>query len=304
MPSPITIRTAAPSKSQFNKKLMSPMIRHRPRLESLECRRVMTITFVDSGQSIGNETTSLTLGDLDGDGDIDAFETSRNGSRVWMNDGAGNYAEFGQTLGRSAMYSSALGDLDADGDLDALILGDFLSGDALRILWNDGTGKFTHSGQEFFFSGYDLAHADLDGDGDLDAVSGQVTWINDGLGRLSEGGNLDSVTGLALGDVDGDGDMDAFIGTREDAAMELWIYESKANPSAGDANGDLQFDQADIVQVLQAGKFLSGAPATFEEGDWNGDDLFDQMDIVEALQTGNYLQGPYAVQADDISMVE
>ena len=63
---------------------------------------------------------------------------------------------------------------------------------------------------------------------------------------------------------------------------------------AGDATRDRQFDQHDIVLVLQADKYLTGLPADFTEGDWNADDVFDQHDIVAALQTGNYLQGPYA----------
>ena len=62
---------------------------------------------------------------------------------------------------------------------------------------------------------------------------------------------------------------------------------------AGDANEDGQFDQLDLVQVLQGGKYQTEQPATFGEGDWNGDEVFNQLDLVAALQTGNYL-GPSA----------
>ena len=58
---------------------------------------------------------------------------------------------------------------------------------------------------------------------------------------------------------------------------------------AGDSNEDGRFDQLDLVQVLQGGKYQTGQPATFAEGDWNVDGVFDQLDIVEALQGGNYL---------------
>jgi hypothetical protein len=68
-------------------------------------------------------------------------------------------------------------------------------------------------------------------------------------------------------------------------------------PKAGDANEDRQFNQADIVLVLQGGKYLTGQPATWSQGDWNEDGRFDQKDIVAALQTGTYLQGPYAAEA-------
>ena len=71
---------------------------------------------------------------------------------------------------------------------------------------------------------------------------------------------------------------------------------------AGDADMDLDFDQFDLIHVLQAAKYLTGQPATWGEGDWNGgpggypgeppagDGVFDQKDIVAALQTGNYLE--------------
>ena len=65
----------------------------------------------------------------------------------------------------------------------------------------------------------------------------------------------------------------------------------------GDANRDREFNSEDILQVLIAGKYDTGLPATWEEGDWNGDGAFDQVDIVVALKTGNYLQGPYAARA-------
>ena len=46
--------------------------------------------------------------------------------------------------------------------------------------------------------------------------------------------------------------------------------------------------------MLQAAKYLTGEPATFEEDDWNGDGVFDVLDLIDAFQTSNYLQGPYA----------
>jgi subtilisin family serine protease len=59
-------------------------------------------------------------------------------------------------------------------------------------------------------------------------------------------------------------------------------------PLAGDANLDGAFSHLDIMQVLQAGRYLSGEPADWTQGDWNHDGLFNQLDIVEALQTGSY----------------
>ena len=74
----------------------------------------------------------------------------------------------------------------------------------------------------------------------------------------------------------------------------------------GDADQDMDFDQFDLVQVQQAGKYLTGEPATWGEGDWNGapggqpgnapagDGVFDQFDIIAAQQAAIYQTGPYA----------
>ena len=79
---------------------------------------------------------------------------------------------------------------------------------------------------------------------------------------------------------------------------------------AGDADQDLDFDQIDLVQVQIAGKYLTGAAATWGDGDWDaapggsvgsppaGNGLFDQLDIIGALNAGIYLTGPYAAIAD------
>jgi hypothetical protein len=59
----------------------------------------------------------------------------------------------------------------------------------------------------------------------------------------------------------------------------------------GDANQDGLFGQSDLMQVLQAGKYLTGEQAEWSEGDWNGDGVFDQSDLTEALQMGKYSRG-------------
>jgi hypothetical protein len=68
-------------------------------------------------------------------------------------------------------------------------------------------------------------------------------------------------------------------------SVTIWVVQA----TAGDANGDGSFNQQDIVLVLQAGKYMTGAAVEWTEGDFNGDGLFNQADIVAALQTGKYL---------------
>ena len=165
---------------------------------------------------------------------------------------------------------------------------------------------------------------DIDGDGDLDVLSasaGLRQWLwGGGPSPLYEGHddkiawyeNTDGkgsfgpqrvITTLAEGamsvyaaDLDGDGDMDVLSASAGDSKI-AW-YEN-FSPKPGDANCDTVFNQLDIVQVLQAAKYQTGEPATWQQGDWNGDELFDQLDLVAALQTGNYLKGAYAARAAD-----
>ncbi|MDG1456248.1 MAG: VCBS repeat-containing protein, partial [Planctomycetota bacterium] len=76
-------------------------------------------TFADSGQVLGNSNSlEVALGDLDGDGDLDAWVANYSqANRVWINDGLGNFADSSQALGNSESRDIALGDLDGDGDL-------------------------------------------------------------------------------------------------------------------------------------------------------------------------------------------
>ena len=97
---------------------------------------------------------------------------------------------------------------------------------------------------------------------------------------------------VSLGDLDGDDDLDAIVGQLRlsntvNEWNEVWINRLL---TAGDANRDGQFDQLDIVEVLQGGKYNTGRRPAWSTGDWNLDGVFDQLDIVGSLQTGAYLQ--------------
>jgi hypothetical protein len=152
--------------------------------------------YEDSGQSLGSSMSyGVELGDVDGDGDLDAFVANYlcEGNKVWLNDGSGTFADSGQSLGASTTHNAALGDVDNDGDLDAIVANrnDFTcasgtSGDPRDKIWvNNGLGVFHFTGQYLSSTKtHDVLLGDLDGDGDLDAVSlwegteGSYIWIN------------------------------------------------------------------------------------------------------------------------------
>lgn len=94
---------------------------------------------------------SVCAGDIDGDGDVDLFFTdaltsSTPSGRFLINDGRGNFTyepdRFPEALRGTAVFTSELYDIDGDGHLD-LIIGGHEHESETRILWGDGTGRYT-----------------------------------------------------------------------------------------------------------------------------------------------------------------
>ena len=127
-------------------------------------------TFMDSAQALGTgSSTGVALGDVDGDGDLDAVVVNDNqANRVYTNDGSGTFSDSAQALGTGNSQAVALGDVDGDGDLDAVVVN---NNQANRVYINDGSGTFSDSAQALDTdNSRDVALGDVDGDGDLDAV--------------------------------------------------------------------------------------------------------------------------------------
>ncbi len=85
-----------------------------------QLQRPPTTPSFGAGDSYG-----VALGDLDGDGDLDALVANSIGEAetVWRNDGTGSFSAHPTTpsFGAGISEDVALGDLDGDGDLDAVV---------------------------------------------------------------------------------------------------------------------------------------------------------------------------------------
>jgi hypothetical protein len=135
------------------------------------------------------------LGDLDGDGDLDALAGNRGGAQIWINQGgeqggqAGIFTPAGQRIPGGPTEAVFLADLDGDGDPDALVAGRTRA----AVWWNDGQGGFRDSGQRLRYNErHGPAIGDFNGDGYPDVYSsaydiGFHLWLNQGDGRLQEG---------------------------------------------------------------------------------------------------------------------
>ncbi len=80
----------------------------------------------------------ISLGDVDGDGDLDAFVANVGANRVWLNQGNGTFIDSGQSLGSNLSYGVSLGDVDGDGDLDAFVANSGVFSKPNKIWLNQG----------------------------------------------------------------------------------------------------------------------------------------------------------------------
>lgn len=223
------------------------------------------VVFVDSGQNLGNEfSTDVSLGDLDGDGDQDAFVTNgaADQNQVWLNQGGqqggteGIFEDSGQPLSNLSQRGLALGDLDGDTDLDAFVVRGIV-GDSLQVWINQGGTQGGTPGifQQNAFTvdddlGTNVILGDVDGDTDLDAYVSRIfdtdrLFLNDGSGLFSDSGQIleaGDASGAGLADLDGDGDLDLFVAV-QNGANTIWINQ-------GGAQGGSEGVFADSGQML------------------------------------------------------
>lgn len=193
--------------------------------------------FTLTSSSPGSNSQGVALGDLDNDGDLDAFVANyQQPDKIWWNDGAAKFVEGTQDLGNSPSLDAALGDIDNDGDLDALVANAGGLGQPSQV-WLNGAdgfiGLFSQGQSLGKANTWSIALGDLDADHDLDAVLGNLgadhVWLNgengQPLGTFSDSGQRlgsSSTYGLALGDLAGNGALSLVAANHYNEPQEVW----------------------------------------------------------------------------------
>jgi len=203
----------------------------------------------------GVHSGAVTWGDYNNDGRLDILLVGRdsadNGlSRIYRNDGQGNFTDINAGLTGMWYADAAWGDYDNDGYLDAL-----LTGSTLTLLYhNNGDGTFSDINAGFQRLRYSsAAWGDYNSDGYLDALlTGYDYYSSSYYAKVyrNDGDNVFTDIGAALenvwrsrakwGDCDNDGDLDILlIGLSSSGQSISAIYRNDGADTFVDLNAQL-----------------------------------------------------------------
>lgn len=219
-------------------------------------------------------STGIALGDMNGDGKLDAVMVNYNEPAVrCLNDGFGNLGSCVSFNVAAYSFGVALGDVNGDGSLD-VIIANTQSQPEFRCL-NDGSGGFTNCASfNTTDASFGIALGDVDGNGALDAIianSGESerVCLNDGSGNFGSCSDFNTINddsrAVALADIDGDGALDVVVANTTSQAERLCLNDGSGgftacssfnatDSSFGIALGDVNNDGRPDALIANSGQ--------------------------------------------------
>ena len=267
------------------------------------------------------ESHAAIFADFDNDGDYDLFNahTWTGRSRVYRNDGNGNFVDLTESAGiRIDDLESrgvAAGDINGDGRVDIVLSA--WDGQKNIAYINRGSFRFERKdtlgidGRELSNQGIMLT--DFDGDGDLDLAStgwkavdlpqGPIAlYRNRGNGTFIEVTRESGIrfkedtpgNGWAFGDVDNDADLDALVVGQDTAKLYLNVGDGVFEFAQIFGRGDFTAGLGDLDHDGDLDIYFGGNQAVYEN---NGKGVFKR---VSAPGIGGIGANPRAVSLVDI----
>jgi Tfp pilus assembly protein PilF len=268
----------------------------------------------------GDDAVTLALADLDGDGRLDAIETSGAGVRLLKNEG-GRFRDVTAGSGVSGPATAGVGaDYDNDGLVDILLV----RPTGLVLYRNEGEGRFADATAMAGLPARGglpatTAFADVDHDGDLDVFVPGLLLRNNGDGTFAD---VSGEAGIAAEgeplavvptDFDNGRDLDLFVlrrsrppllfrnrrdGSFEDVAARVGLGEDGPfrSVAVGDINKDFSMDlvlgtggtTSTLALSDGRGRFQpvpgpsgSGAAEAVQAFDYDNDGLLDLLVATE-----------------------
>ncbi len=242
-------------------------------LLAVTCAVASAGTFTDITSSSGIGTgggswpSGVSLVDLDGDGDLDLFQSSHSGEATFrLNDGAGNFSTVSGTIPGTELHTSC--DVNEDGRVD--LTATVYDGNCRWWINNSSSGAVNFVAANPNISTRQETLADINRDGRVDWLTDGGTGIDFNFGNGAGGFTVDDQTlfvfddpglrddGMAplAADLDGDGDLDLVVswGRYEFEKGRTAIFRNDGNGVFTNVTTDVGLYR-DNLAILGAGDY-------------------------------------------------